>query len=42
VDRKQILAKLRERIVLLTASHLSTDAAEDFAQGVLMLLHENP
>src|SRR5437870_1771121 len=40
VDRDQILAKLRERIVVFAASHLSRDAAEDLAQEVLMLLHE--
>src|SRR5215471_7426364 len=40
VNREQILAKLRERIVLFAASHLSRDAAEDLAQEVLMLLHE--
>jgi RNA polymerase sigma-70 factor (ECF subfamily) len=40
VNREQILAKLRERIVAFAASHLSRDAAEDLAQEVLMLLHE--
>jgi RNA polymerase sigma-70 factor (ECF subfamily) len=40
VQREEILAKLRERIVLFAASHLSRDAAEDLAQEVLMLLHE--
>ncbi len=40
VEREQILAKLRERIVSFAASHLSRDAAEDLAQEVLMLLHE--
>lgn len=40
VEREQILAKLRERIVGFAASHLSRDAAEDLAQEVLMLLHE--
>ena len=40
MDREQVLAKLRERIVLFAASHLSRDAAEDLAQEVLLLLHE--
>jgi RNA polymerase sigma-70 factor, ECF subfamily len=40
VEREEILAKLRERIVLFAASHLSRDVAEDLAQEVLMLLHE--
>src|SRR5260370_28114497 len=40
VNRDQILAKLRERIILFAASHLSRDAAEDLAQEVLLLLHE--
>jgi RNA polymerase sigma-70 factor (ECF subfamily) len=40
VEREEILAKLRERIVSFAASHLSRDAAEDLAQEVLMLLHE--
>jgi RNA polymerase sigma-70 factor, ECF subfamily len=40
VERDEILAKLRERIVRYAASHLSRDVAEDLAQEVLMLLHE--
>jgi len=40
VDREQILARLRERIVTFAASHISRDVAEDLAQEVLMLLHE--
>src|ERR1017187_4680249 len=40
VEREQILARLRERIVRFAASHLSWDAAEDLAQEVLLLLHE--
>jgi RNA polymerase sigma-70 factor, ECF subfamily len=40
VQREDILAKLRERIVMFAASHLSRDVAEDLAQEVLMLLHE--
>jgi RNA polymerase sigma-70 factor (ECF subfamily) len=40
VEREEVLAKLRERIVRYAASHLSRDVAEDLAQEVLMLLHE--
>src|SRR4026207_1602074 len=40
VEREEVLAKLRERIVRFAASHLSRDVAEDLAQEVLMLLHE--
>jgi RNA polymerase sigma-70 factor, ECF subfamily len=40
VQREEVLAKLRERIVRFAASHLSRDVAEDLAQEVLMLLHE--
>ncbi|HWB87124.1 MAG TPA: RNA polymerase sigma factor [Bryobacteraceae bacterium] len=40
MQREEILAKLRERIVAFAAFHLSRDAAEDLAQEVLMLLHE--
>jgi RNA polymerase sigma-70 factor (ECF subfamily) len=40
VQREEVLAKLRERIVMFAASHLSRDVAEDLAQEVLMLLHE--
>ena len=40
MERDEVLAKLRERIVLFAASHLSKDVAEDLAQEVLMLLHE--
>jgi RNA polymerase sigma-70 factor (ECF subfamily) len=40
VDRIDILAKLRERIVRFAASRLSRDAAEDLAQEVLVVLHE--
>jgi RNA polymerase sigma-70 factor (ECF subfamily) len=39
VEREQVLAKLRERIVRFAASRLS-GAAEDVAQETLMLLHE--
>jgi RNA polymerase sigma-70 factor (ECF subfamily) len=41
VERDEILARLRERIVAFAASHLAREAAEDLAQEVLMLLHEN-
>jgi RNA polymerase sigma-70 factor, ECF subfamily len=40
VDREEILARLRERIVAFAASRISRDIAEDLAQEVLMLLHE--
>jgi RNA polymerase sigma-70 factor (ECF subfamily) len=40
VERDEVLARLRERIVRFAASHMSRDAAEDLAQEVLMLLHE--
>jgi RNA polymerase sigma-70 factor (ECF subfamily) len=40
VPREDVLAKLRERIVMFAASHISRDVAEDLAQEVLMLLHE--
>ena len=40
MERDEILAKLRERIVRFAASHISGDVAEDLAQEVLMLLHE--
>jgi RNA polymerase sigma-70 factor (ECF subfamily) len=40
VERNEILARLRERIVRFAASRLSGDAAEDLAQEVLLVLHE--
>jgi RNA polymerase sigma-70 factor, ECF subfamily len=40
VEREEILAKLRERIVMFAASHMQRDVAEDLAQEVLMLVHE--
>ncbi|HKE21176.1 MAG TPA: sigma-70 family RNA polymerase sigma factor [Bryobacteraceae bacterium] len=40
MQRDDVLARLRERIVMFAASHLSRDVAEDLAQEVLMLLHE--
>jgi RNA polymerase sigma-70 factor, ECF subfamily len=39
MQRDEILARLRERIVGFAASQLSRDIAEDIAQEVLMLLH---
>jgi RNA polymerase sigma-70 factor, ECF subfamily len=39
VDRDQILARLRERIVGFAASRLGRDVAEDLAQEVLLVLH---
>lgn len=40
MDREQILAALRERIVAFAASRIARDVAEDLAQEVLVLLHE--
>jgi RNA polymerase sigma-70 factor (ECF subfamily) len=40
VQREEVLAQLRERIVRFAASHFAGDAAEDLAQEVLLLLHE--
>ena len=40
MEREEILARLRERIVRFAASRLSRDAAEDLAQEVLLVLHE--
>ena len=40
MQRDEVLAKLRERIVGFAASHGSGDAAEDLAQEVLLVLHE--
>jgi len=40
LDREQILAALRERIVAFAASRIARDVAEDLAQEVLVLLHE--
>jgi RNA polymerase sigma-70 factor (ECF subfamily) len=40
VDREQILASLRERILAFAASRIGRDAAEDLAQEVLVVLHE--
>ncbi len=40
MEREQILARVRERIVRFAASRLSRDAAEDLAQEVLLVLHE--
>jgi RNA polymerase sigma-70 factor (ECF subfamily) len=40
MDRDEILARLRERIVAFAASRISRDVAEDLAQEVLMVLHD--
>lgn len=40
MQREEVLAQLRERIVRFAASHYAGDAAEDLAQEVLLLLHE--
>src|SRR5688572_27869618 len=40
MDRDEILARLRERIVAFAASRISRDVAEDLAQEVLILLHD--
>ena len=40
MEREEVLAQLRERIVRFAASHFAGDAAEDVAQEVLLLLHE--
>ena len=40
MDRNQILALLRERIVAYAASRLQRDIAEDLAQEVLMVLEQ--
>jgi len=40
VERNEILARLRERIVRFAASRLSEEAAQDIAQEVLLVLHE--
>jgi RNA polymerase sigma-70 factor (ECF subfamily) len=39
MQRDEILARLRERIVAFAASQLSRDLAEDVAQEALLLLH---
>jgi RNA polymerase sigma-70 factor (ECF subfamily) len=39
VERDEILARLRERIVAFAASTTGREPAEDLAQDVLMLLH---
>jgi len=39
VDRDQILARLRERIVGVAAARIGRDRAEDLAQEVLLVLH---
>ncbi|MDA2910655.1 sigma-70 family RNA polymerase sigma factor [Nitrospiraceae bacterium AH_259_D15_M11_P09] len=40
MERDEILARLRERIVAFAASRISKEAAEDLAQEVLIVLHE--
>ncbi|MGH7206162.1 MAG: RNA polymerase sigma factor [Nitrospiraceae bacterium] len=40
MDREEILAKIRERIVAFAASKWSREVAEDLAQEVLIILHE--
>jgi len=40
VERDEILAHLRERMVAFAASRMERDVAEDLAQEVLILLHE--
>lgn len=40
MQREDILAKLRERIVAFAASRLSRDMAEDLVQDVMIVLHE--
>jgi RNA polymerase sigma-70 factor (ECF subfamily) len=40
MDRDQILASLRERILAFATSRLSRDQAEDLTQEVLVVLHE--
>jgi RNA polymerase sigma-70 factor (ECF subfamily) len=39
MQRDEILARLRERIIVFAASQLSRDIAEDIAQEVLLLVH---
>ena len=40
MDRNQILARLRERILAFATSRVSRDHAEDLTQEVLVVLHE--
>ena len=40
MERNQILARLRERILRYAASKMMREAAEDLAQEVLLVLHE--
>ena len=40
MERDEILARLRERILRFAASRLSGDSAEDVTQEVLLVLHE--
>jgi RNA polymerase sigma-70 factor, ECF subfamily len=40
MERDEILARLRERIVAFAASRVERDVAEDLAQEVLIVLHD--
>ena len=40
MERDEILARLRERILAFAASRISRDVAEDLAQEVLIVLHD--
>lgn len=40
MDREEILARLRERIVAFAASRIARDTAEDLVQEVMVLLEE--
>lgn len=40
MERDEILARLRERILRFAASKITGDSAEDVAQEVLLVLHE--
>lgn len=40
MEREEILARLRERVVAFAASRIGRDVAEDLAQEVLLVLHD--
>jgi RNA polymerase sigma-70 factor (ECF subfamily) len=40
MERSEILARLRERIVRFAASRIRAESAEDLAQQVLLVIHE--
>ena len=40
MERGEVLARLRERIVAFAASRMGRDVAEDFAQDVLMVIEQ--